>query len=78
VLDVFVQASRNKDAALRSIHKLLKNQGLGPTSIVTDRYRAYGAALRDLGLSSRHFRGKRLNNRAERSHVLVRRRERKR
>jgi putative transposase len=77
VLDVLVQASRNKDAALRLMRKLLKNQGLVPTSIVTDRYRAYDAALRDLGLSSLHFRGKRLNNRVESSHVPVRRREQK-
>jgi putative transposase len=48
-----------------------------PTSIVTDRYRAYDAALRDLCLSGVHRRGKRLNNRAESSHVPVRRRERK-
>jgi putative transposase len=73
VLDVLVQARRDKDAALR----LLKNQGIAPTSIVTDRYRAYDAALRDLGLSDIHRQGKRLNNRAESSHVPIRRRERK-
>src|SRR5579863_9476634 len=77
VLDVLVQARRDKDAALRLMRKLLKNQGLMPTSIVTDRYRAYGAAFRDLGLSGIHRRGKRLNNRAESSHVPIRRRERK-
>ena len=59
------------------MRKLLKLQGLLPTSIVTDRYRAYDAALRDLGLSRVHRRGKRLNNRAESSHVPIRRRERK-
>jgi transposase-like protein len=77
VLDVLVQASRNKDAALRLMRKLLKNQGLVPTLMVTDQYRAYDAALRDLGLSRVHRRGKRLNNRAESSHVPIRRRERK-
>jgi transposase-like protein len=65
VLDVLVQARRDKDAALRLMRKLLKNQELVPASIVTDRYRAYDAALRDLGLSGIHHRGKRLNNRAE-------------
>src|SRR5579859_5930586 len=54
------------------MRKLLKRQGLLPTSIVTDRYRAYDAALRDLGLSRLHCRGKRLNNRAESSHVPIR------
>jgi putative transposase len=77
VLDVLVQARRDKDAALRLMRKLLKNQGIVPTSIVTDRYRAYDAALRDLGLSRIHRRDKRLNNRAESSHVPIRRRERK-
>jgi putative transposase len=77
VLDILVQARRDKNAALRLMRKLRKNQRQVPTSIVTDRYRAYGAALRDLGLSSVHRRGKRLNNRAESSHVPIRRRERK-
>ena len=77
VLDVLVQSKRDKNAALRLMRKLLKHQGLVPTSIVTDRYRVYDAALRDLGLSSIHRRGKRLNNRAESSHVPIRRRERK-
>ena len=45
VLDILVQARRDKDAALRLMRKLLKRQGLLPTSIVTDRYRAYDAAL---------------------------------
>ena len=77
ILNVLVQARRDKDAALRLVRKLLNNQGLVPTSIVTDLYRAYDAAFRDLGLSSRHLRGKRLNNRAESSHVPIRRRERR-
>jgi putative transposase len=77
VLDVLVQSKRDKNAALRLMRKLLKHQGLVPTSIVTDRYRVYDAALRDLGLSSIHRRGKRLNNRAESSHIPIRRRERK-
>ena len=77
VLDILVQPRRDKDAALRLMRKLLKRQGLMPTTIVTDRYRAYDAALRDLGLSRLHVRGKRLNNRAESSHVPTRRRERK-
>jgi putative transposase len=77
VLDVLVQAWRDKHAALRLMRKLLRNQGLVPTSIITDRYRAYDAAFCDLGLSGIHRRGKRLNNRAESSHVPIRRRERK-
>src|ERR1700749_2122111 len=75
--EVLVQSKRDKNATLRLMRKLLKHQGLVPTSIVTDRYRVYDAALRDLGLSSIHRRGKRLNNRAESSHVPIRLRERK-
>jgi hypothetical protein len=54
VLDVFVQARRDKAAAVRLMRKLHKNQWLVPTSIVTDRYRAYDAALRDLSFSDIH------------------------
>jgi putative transposase len=77
VLDILVQGKRDSNAALRLMRNLLKNQKLVPTSIVTDCYRAYDAALRELGLSRIHRRGKRLNNRAESSHVPIRRRERK-
>ena len=47
-----------------------------PDEWVTDRYAAYGAALRDLDLTTPvHISAKRMNNRAESSHVPVRRRE---
>jgi transposase-like protein len=39
--------------------------------------RSYGAAARDLGIESRHERGRWKNNRAENSHQPTRRRERK-
>src|ERR1700756_2424034 len=51
--------------------------GRGPSEWVTDKSPAYGAALRDLQLKARHIRAKQANNRAESSHVPVRRRERK-
>jgi len=77
VLDVVVQNRRNTKAALRILRKLLKNQGVRPIRIVTDKLGSYGAALRKLGLSDLHDTGWRENNRAESSHVPVRRRERK-
>ncbi len=77
VLDVLVQKRRNKRAALRLMRRLLGNQGVRPTQIVTDKLKSYGAALRDLGLGHIHETGNRLNNRAESSHVPIRRRERK-
>jgi putative transposase len=47
-----------------------------PQSIVTDRLRAYSAAMKEIGAADRHEVGGRLNNRAENSHQPVRRRER--
>lgn len=76
VLDVLVQAKRDRKAALKLLRKLLKRQGYVPNAIVTDRLRSYAAALRDLGLANRHVTGRRSNNRAEVSHQPTRRRER--
>jgi putative transposase len=76
ILDILVQPRRYKQAALKLMRKLLKKQGFAPDVIVTDKLLSYGAALRDLGLSSRHVTGGRSNNRAENSHQPVRRRER--
>ena len=77
VLDVVVQSRRNRKAALRLITKLLKKQGVRPEHIVTDKLKSYGAALRKIGISDIQDVGGRKNNRAECSHVPIRRRERK-
>ena len=77
VLDVVVQHKRNTKAATRLLRKLLKNQGVRPTRIITDRLGSYGAALKLLGLKHLQDVGGRKNNRAECSHVPIRRRERK-
>ena len=77
VLDVLVQAKRDKQAALKLMRKLLKKHGFVPDQLITDDLRSYGAAARDLGISSRHKRGRWRNNRAENSHQPTRRRERK-
>ena len=77
VLDALVQKRRNKRAALKLMRKLLKNQGVRPTQIVTDKLKSYGAAFRYLRLGHLHVTGYRLNNRAESSNVPIRRRERK-
>jgi putative transposase len=47
VLDMLVQSRRDKSAALRLMRKLLKNQGMAPMELITDRLRAYGAAARN-------------------------------
>lgn len=77
VLDIVIQSRRNTKAAMRLLRKLLKNQGIKPTRIVTDRLGSYGAALKTLGLKHLQDVGGRKNNRAECSHVPIRRRERK-
>lgn len=76
VLDILVQKRRDKRAAKKLLRKLLKKWGFLPSSIVTDKLKSSGAALHDLGLSSRHETGGRLNNRAKVSHRSVRRWER--
>jgi putative transposase len=68
---------RDSRAALRLMRKLLKKQGFAPKLLVTDKLRSYASAFRRLGLSCRHEKGLRMNNRAENSHQVVRRRERK-
>jgi putative transposase len=78
VLDVLVQAKRDTKAARKLMRKLLKRQGMAPDEWVTDKNPSYGAALRVLKLTGAvHTRRKRANNRAESSHVPVRRRKRK-
>ena len=77
VLDIVVQRRRNTKAALRLLRKLLRNQGKRPIRIVTDRLGNYRAALKLLGLEHLQDVGGRKNNRAECSHVPIRRRERK-
>ena len=78
VLDVLVQKRRNKHAALKLFRRLLKNVGVRPETVTTDKLASYRAAAKILGLSGVHRPGgMRENNRAENSHLVIRRRERK-
>jgi transposase-like protein len=77
ILDVLVQPRRDRSAALKLMRKLLTRHGYAPNVLVTDKLPSYGCARRELGLSARHEQGLRKNNRAENSHQVVRRRERK-
>jgi transposase-like protein len=76
VLDILVRAKRDERAACKPMLKLLKKHGFAPRTIVTVEWRAYGAAFRHLGLTARHHQAKWKDNRIERSHLRVRRRER--
>ena len=75
VLESFVSKERDKAAALKFIKKAMKRHGR-PQAIVTDRLRSYGAAMKEIGNAERQETGRRLNNRAENSHLSFRRRER--
>ncbi|WP_425053470.1 IS6 family transposase [Psychromarinibacter sp. S121] len=75
VLESFVTKTRDKKAALKFLKKSMKRYGR-PDTLVTDRLRSYGAALREIGAVDRQETGRWLNNRAENSHLPFRRRER--
>ena len=77
VLDILVQPRRDRKAALKLMRKLLKKQGIIPTTVVTDKLGSYSAALRELGVARRHDTGRWENNRAENSHQPLRQRERR-
>jgi len=78
VLDLLMQRRRDTDAALRLLKRLLRNQPVEPETITTDGLGSYVSALKELGLQNRHRPGRlRENNRAENSHLPIRRRERK-
>src|SRR5690606_37573031 len=76
VLDEIVQNRRNTKAAKPLLMRLLKKQGVTPKRMITDKLRSYGAALRQMMPKVEHRSHKRLNNRAENSHLPLRKRER--
>ncbi|BDW86495.1 IS6 family transposase [Roseicyclus marinus] len=75
VLESFVTKRRDRKAALKFLRKAMRRHGR-PESVVTDKLRSYGAAMRDIGNANRQETGRWLNNRAENSHLPFRRRER--
>jgi len=75
VLECYVTKKRDKKAALRFLKKALKSNG-SPVEVVTDGLRSYPAAFDDLGIEDRRSMGRWKNNRAENSHLPLRRRER--
>ena len=78
VLDLVMQARRDTGAALKLLRRLLRSNPVPPEAIITDGLASYGAALKELNLAHRHRPGRlRENNRAENSHLPIRRRERK-
>ncbi len=76
ILDEIVQSRRDTKAAQRLLKRLLKKQGCPPRRLITDKLGSYAAARRQIMRSVEHRSHKGLNNRAENSHLPLRRRER--
>ncbi len=76
VLDEIVQTSRNTKVAKRLLTRLLKKQGVAPKRMIADKLRSYGDAKRQVMPTVEHRSHKGLNNRAENSHLPLRKRER--
>jgi putative transposase len=76
VLDEIVQARRDTKAAQRLLTRLLRKQGVAPRRMITDKLGSYAAAKRLIMPKVEHRSHKGLNNRAENSHVPLRKRER--
>jgi putative transposase len=66
VLEVFATKRRDRKAALKFLKRTMKRYGR-PWSIVTDRLRSYGAAMKVIGIVDRQECGRWLNNRANTS-----------
>ena len=75
VIDILVQARRDRQAATRFFRKLLKGQGRAPCRLVTDKLRSYSVAHRTVMPSIVHSTQQYENNRAEVSHQSTRQRE---
>ena len=76
VLDEILQSRRSTKAAKRLLVRLMKKQGTAPKRIITDKLPSYGAARREIMPGVEHRSHKGLNNRAENSHLPLRKRER--
>ena len=77
VLGSAVERRRDAATAESFLRKLLRDQPVVPELIVTDGLGSYKTALDRLGLIDRHRPGRlRENNRAENSHLPIRKRER--
>jgi putative transposase len=76
VLDEILQSRRSTKAAKRLLVRLMKKQGTALKRIITDKLPSYGAARREIMPGVEHRSHKGLNNRAENSHLPLRKRER--
>jgi putative transposase len=76
IVDVFLQAKRDGEAAKRFFRRLLRSYGGEPRKIVTDKLRSYSVAHRDVIPETIRVTDRYANNRVEQSHEANRARER--
>ena len=76
VLDILVQSRRDQQAAERFLRQVVDGVGYEPRVVITDKLASYPPAIRRVLPNTEHRRHKRLNNRAENSHLPTRKRER--
>lgn len=72
VVDVYLQARRDRSAAKRVFRKLLRSHGGETRKIVTDKLSSYGVAHREQLPETNRSTGQYENNRAEQSHQATR------
>ena len=75
VLESYVTKRRDRKAALKFLRKTMKRHG-NPHSLVTDKLRSYGVAIKVVANADRQETGRWCNNQAENSYQPFRRRER--
>ena len=71
MVDVYLQAKRDGDAAKRFFRRLLRSHGGESRKIVTDKLRSYGIAHRELLSEKIHSTKRYENHRAEQSHQAI-------
>ena len=76
ILNEILERRRDAKAACRLLVRILKQQCSPPRRMITDKLGSYAAARRQIMPSVEHRSHKGLNNRAENSHLPLRRRER--
>src|SRR5215467_1551026 len=76
VLDILVQSRRDHEAAERFLRQVVDGVGYEPRAVITDKLASYPPAIKRVFPTVEHRRHKRLNNRAENSHLPTRKRER--
>jgi putative transposase len=76
IVDVYLQAKRDRAAAKRFFKRFLRSHGGEPGRIVTDKLRSYPVAHREIMPEAIHVTDRYADNRAEQSYEPTRVRER--